>query len=142
MATTTLAPSAAERHVGTGGVNIFGRQQSLRADFLALVALLVAALGALGVGYTRPADFTLGVDGRYNLPYLQGFHEPESAAGSAAPSYRWTRERSTVLAPGLGRGLWQTELSLGSPQPAEQPKQIVIATDAHQLPLQLQPQQR
>ncbi len=41
MATTTLAPSAAERHVGTGGVNIFGRQQSLRADFLALVALLV-----------------------------------------------------------------------------------------------------
>lgn len=142
MATTTLASSAAERHTSTGGINIFRRRQRLGADLLALLVLLSGSLLGLAVGYAQPTDFEVGVAGRYATPYLQQFHEAEAPAGSTTPAYRWTRERSTVLAPGLGRGLWQTSLTLSSPQPAGQPKQVVVVTDSQRWAIQLQPEPR
>ncbi len=142
MATTTLASSAAERHTRTGGIHIFGRPNRLRTDLLALLVLLGACLLSLAVGYMQPAPFEVGVAGRYATPYLQQFHEPEAPAGSQTPAYRWTRERSSVLAPGFGRGVWQTSLTLSSPQPTGQPKQVVVGTDSQRWALQLQPEPR
>lgn len=137
---TTIASSAATRSV-PGGVTLFSRQY-LRLDLLALLILCVLATAGLMIGYGRTAAAEIGVAGRYNRPYLQDFHEPETVAGATAPTYRWTEERSTVLAPGLGRGRWQTGLKLSSPQATGAPKQVVIATDTQRLALQLRSDQR
>jgi hypothetical protein len=141
MATTTLAPSAAAARSVGGGVNLFSGRY-LRADLLALLALLVAALAGLSIGYLRAPAIEIGVDGRYNRPYLEDFHEPETAAGQSAPSYRWTEERSQVRAPALGRGRWQVGLTLSSPTATGAPKLALIETDSQQLPIQLRPDQR
>lgn len=116
--------------------------QLRRADLLALLLLGLAALAGLMLGYAQPAPLRVDVAGRYNLPYLQNFHEPEALAGATTPSYRWTRDESTIALTGLGRGVWQTKLRLGSPQPGTSPKQVLIEAGAHTLPVQLQGQAR
>lgn len=141
MATTTIASSAAATRSTGGGVTLF-RREYLRLDLLALLIVFGAALLGLMAGYLRAPAVEIGVAGRYNRPYLQDFHEPETIAGQSAPSYRWTRERSTVLAPGLGRGRWQTALRLSSPGVTGQPRQALIQTDTEQLPLQLRAEER
>ena len=137
MATTTLTRAA----VSHGGIRLFGRQRFVD-DLLALVVLLCAAALGLAAGYARATDVSIGVAGRYNTPHLRDFHEPEMVAGQQAPSYRWTEERSTILAPGLGRGLWQTRVTLSSPRPDGQPKQALIRVGAYHWPVQLHPEPR
>ena len=138
MASTTFAPSAAFR----GGVRLFGRGRRPGEDLLALLLLFVATSLGLMAAYTRASGFTIGVAGRHAAPYLRTFYEPEALAGQQAPTYRWTEERSTVVAPGLGRGLWQTQLRLRSPQPAGRPKQVLIEAGHYRWRLQLQPAAR
>jgi len=137
---TTLA-SAAERRRVPGGVREW-RVPPLAVDALALLALLLAATLGLAVAYARPAHLTLGVAGRYNTPYLSGFHDPETVAGQQAPSYRWTAGESRIAAPGLGRGIWSTTLVLGSPQPQEPPKLVTVRGSEQSWQLQLVAQQR
>jgi hypothetical protein len=137
MATTTL-PRAS---VAQGGTRSFGRRHFVN-DGLALLVLLCATVVGLVAGYARAVPFEVGVAGRYNDPYLQQFHEPEIVAGEQQPSYRWTRERSTVVAPGLGRGLWTTRLSLDSPAAAGPPKQVLLEAGTIGLPVQLTAQRR
>lgn len=135
---TTLA--SARRRTVPGGVREW-RVPPLAVDALALLALLLAATLGLAVAYTRPATLSLGVDGRYNTPYLSGFHDAEAVAGQQVPSYRWTGDASTIAAPGLGRGVWSTTLLLSSPQTQEPPK-LVTVQGASTWQLQLTPQQR
>ncbi len=142
MTTSTIAASAAERPSGAGGVRLLGRRLRPGRDALALLVLLLLTLLGLMASFARAPQIELGVAGRYNRPYLQNFHDPEAFAGRTTPSYRWTRERSAILAPGLGRGLWQTELRLLSPQPAGQPKQALIETDGQRWLIQLAPAER
>lgn len=137
MATTTLPRAGVAR----GGTRAFGRQH-LANDGLALLVLLCATVIGLVAGYARAVPFEVGVAGRYNTPYLQQFHEPEIIAGEQQPSYRWTRERSTVVAPGLGRGLWTIRLSLDSPAAAGPPKQVLLQAGSVRLPVQLTPERR
>ena len=101
MASTTFAPSAAFR----GGVRLFGRGRRPGEDLLALLLLFVATSLGLMAAYTRASGFTIGVAGRHAAPYLRTFYEPEALVGQQARTYRWTEERSTVVAPGLGRGV-------------------------------------
>lgn len=133
---TTLA-STTERRPVSGGVRARRRVPPLAADALALLALLLAAILGLGVAYARPATLSLGVAGRYNTPYLSGFHDPETVAGQQAPAYRWTDGESTILAPGLGRGVWSTTLELSSPQPQEPPKLVTVRGREQSWQLQL-----
>jgi hypothetical protein len=142
MTTSTIAASAAERPSGAGGVRLWGQRARPARDVLALLVLLLATLLGLMASFARAPQVELGVAGRYNRPYLQNFHDPEAFAGQTAPSYRWTQERSTILAPGLGRGLWQTDLRLMSPQPAGQPKQMLIENDSQRWLIQLAPAER
>lgn len=142
MATTTLAPAASTQ----GGGTLFRR--TLRTDSGALLLLLVATILGLMVAYTRAPTFAVGVVGlndplqiRYRQ-HLQGFYDPEKLVGQTAESFRWTQERSTISAPGLGRGLWQTEITLGSPVPAGQPKQVRITAGDAAWQIQLRPEQR
>lgn len=137
MATTTLLRTTVAR----GGARTSGRQHFVN-DGLALLVLLCATVVGLVAGYARAVPFEVGVAGRYNNPYLQLFHEPEIVAGEQQPSYRWTRERSTVIAPGLGRGLWTTRLSLDSPAAAGPPKPVLLEAGSIALVLQLAPQRR
>jgi hypothetical protein len=146
MATTTLASSAADRPAGEGGVQLWRR--GWRADALALSVVLLLSLLALIGAYARQAQVGVGVVGIEDFrrlhyrTHLSGFHEPEAVAGQDRVSYRWTQERATIAMPGLGRGLWQTELELGSPIPEGQPKQALISAGDVAWLLQLQPQQR
>lgn len=139
MTSTTLS-TAAETAPASSGIRLFGRSRPIGADALALLALLGALVLGLMLSYRVPATFNLGVDGRYNVPYLRDFFDPETIAGQPTPSYRWTQERSTVVAPELGRGLWWTTLQLNSP-PVDPPKTVVLSTDEQQwaIPLQTQP---
>lgn len=137
MATTTLPHATTAR----GGTRSFGRQHVVN-DGLALLVLLCATVVGLVAGYARAVPFEVGVAGRYNTPYLQQFHEPEIATGEQQPSYRWTQARSMVVAPGLGRGLWTTRLSLDSPAAAGSPKQVLLEAGTVGLPLQLTAQRR
>lgn len=132
MATTTLTPSVASR----GGVRLFGRQRYTH-DLLALLVILCATTAGLILGYVRATDFELGIAGRYNAPHLRNFHEPETVAGQEAPSYRWTQDRSAIVAPALGRGLWETSLILSSPAPAGEPKQALLDIGTDQVVVQL-----
>ncbi len=138
----TSLVSAADRRQVPGGVRAQRRVPLLAADALALVALLLAATIGFAVAYTRPATLSLGVAGRYNAPYLGGFHDPEIVAGEQAPSYRWTGGESAIRAPGLGRGVWSTTLLLGSPQPQEPPKVVAVRGREQSWQLQLAAQQR
>lgn len=138
--TSTTFSSAADSV--SGGVKVSRRTPRWATDGAAGVALLVLALLGLLIGYARPASFAVGVDGRYSVPYLSGFHDPEAAAGQQTPSYRWTTDRSTILAPDLGRGLWQTTLRLSSPQTQEPPKRVGVTIDERSWTIQLQPQMR
>jgi hypothetical protein len=133
MTTTTLRSPAAPR----GDVHIWGRRR-LNADLWALLALVVASLIALSASYVRADTFRLGVEGRYAGPYLLSFHDPEAVAGATEPSYRWTRDISTLTLPGLGRGTWETQLRLSSPQPADTPKQALVTSGDQQWALPLQ----
>ncbi|HSH79155.1 MAG TPA: hypothetical protein VLA19_11565, partial [Herpetosiphonaceae bacterium] len=132
MTSTTLAPSAAFR----GGMRLFGQRPG-RKDLLALLALLLASCAGLMLVYVRAPAFAANVPGDYDQQHLQAFHEPEALASEDTPSYRWTGERSTVVAPGLGRGTWAATLTLASPQPEGQPKQALIDLNGQQLPVQL-----
>ncbi|WP_026369482.1 hypothetical protein [Kallotenue papyrolyticum] len=114
------------------------------ADLLALLCMLAALLAGLMLAYTRPSGLSVGVVGLddyrriHYRAHLRDFHEPEAIAGQTRVSYRWTRDRSTIVAPGLGRGLWQTDLALASPVPAGQPKQALVRAGQIALPIQLQ----
>ncbi|HEX6289949.1 MAG TPA: hypothetical protein VFZ66_12205 [Herpetosiphonaceae bacterium] len=144
--TTTMTPAAASTQRVPGGVRLFG-QRFVGLDLAAMLLLLGAALIGLMLAYARTPDVQIGIVGLedprriHYRQHLQDFHEPEAVAGQER-YYRWTQQRSMINLPGLGRGLWQTRLMLGSPQPAGQPKQIVIAAGAWSLPLQLQADQR
>lgn len=111
-------------------------------DLLALCLLLCATLGGLMWSYAQPRGFDVGVSGEHDKLHLQTFHDPEALAGQTAPSYRWTEERSVIHAPGLGRGVWRTDLTLSSPQPVGKPKQVLIEAGEQSWPLQLRPEPR
>ncbi|MBV9787590.1 MAG: hypothetical protein JOZ51_05420 [Chloroflexi bacterium] len=146
MATTTMTPAAASTQRVPGGVRLFG-QHFARVDLLAALLLLAAALFGLMLAYVRPSVVEIGVVGIedhrriHYQQHLANFHDPEAIAGQQR-YYRWTQADSAINLPGIGRGLWQTQLSLGSPQPTGQPKQVLIKAGAYQLPLQLTPDLR
>lgn len=145
MATTTIASSSAAAH---GGVRVFGRTWRRGADAAALALLLLIALIGLMLGYARAAEVVVGIAGPNDVrslhyrQHLLNFHDPEVVAGESLPSYRWTQERSTISVPGVGRGLWDTQLTLSSPIPAEQPKQALISSGDTAWRVQLQNQRR
>ncbi len=137
MTTTTLRSPAASR----GHVHIFGRQ-GYSADLWALLALAVAALIALSISYVRAESFTVGVGGRYAQPYLTNFHDPETIEDGTEPSYRWTRDESTLTLPGIGWGTWETQIKLASPLLAGEPKQARISGNGEEWLLPLQSTER
>lgn len=134
MVSTTLTSRAASR----GGVLLFGQRRAWRTDLLALAVLLMAALVGLIATYSRAEPFTIDIANARTRHYLQNFHDPETQPNATQPSYRWTRDRSTIAAPGLGRGVWQLQITLSSPQPADHPKQVLLDNGTHQLPIQLE----
>jgi hypothetical protein len=142
-----MTPAAASTQRVPGGVRLFG-QRFVGFDLVALLLLLAAALIGLMAAYARTPDVQIGIVGLedprriHYQQHLQNFHEPEAIADQQTRYYRWTRDRSMINMPGLGRGLWQTRLTLGSPQPGEQPKQVVIEAGAYRWPLQLHAGQR
>ena len=117
-------------------MRLFGRRAG-SGDLLALLALLLISCAGLMLAYVRAPAFAAHVPGDYDQQHLLAFYEPEAQAGASAPSYRWTRERSTVVAPGLGRGTWTATLTLASPQSQGQPKQALIDLNGQLLPVQL-----
>lgn len=128
MTTTTHgAVEAGRRARGASGARVLGRSRQWWADGAALLLLTAALFLGLALSYRVPTQVDLGVAGRYNVPYLHGFHDPETVAGQSAPSYRWTTERSTISAPGLGRGIWATTLRLSAPQ-SDRPKPVTVST--------------
>ncbi len=141
-----MTPAAASTQRVPGGVRLFG-QRFVRIDLLAALLLLGAALVGLMFAYARTPDVQIGIVGMedprriHYRQHLQSFHEPEALADQQR-YYRWTQARSTINLPGLGRGLWQTQITLGSPQPVDQPKQVVLTAGTQQLALQLQAAQR
>ena len=138
MTSTALAPSAASR----GGVGLFGRRQRYGKDLLAVLVLLAVTSLGLMAGYAHSTEFTVGIAGYSDKHHLQAFYEPEALAGQQTLSYRWTEERSMIVAPGLGRGLWQTLLTLSSPQPVGKPKRVVIEAGADPWAFQLSSEPR
>ncbi len=125
---------------------MFGRYLRLGPDTLALLALLAAALFGLMAGYARSENVTVGIgdDDRaiHVRQHLQSFHAAEAEAGQVAPTYRWTKASSVINLPGLGRGLWQTQLRVSSPVPVGEPKQALITAGSAAWLVQLQPEQR
>lgn len=113
---------------------------------LALLGLFVAALLGLMAGYAGADNVAVGIADNDRAirvrQHLQAFHAPEADPNQAAAAYRWTKARSVINLPGLGRGLWETQLSLGSPVPAEEPKQVLLTGGSSAWRVQLQPQQR
>jgi len=134
--------------LGRGGVRLFGREQRRGADLVAIVILLGAALLGLMTAYGRAPELEVGIvsnrDPRYRHfgYHLQNFHEPEALAGQTLPTYRWTQANSTINLPNIGRGLWHTQLTLGSPPIDGTSKQATITSGAVTWRLQLQPEQR
>ena len=137
MATTTIASTGASR----SGVRLFGRRGQSE-DLLALLVLLALTVLGLMAGYARRPNLALNIDGLEVRPHLLDFHEPEISAGSEVPSYRWTQDESTIVVPGLGRGLWQSSLRLSSPLPEGRPKRVLVETGKERWVVQLAPEAR
>ena len=137
MTTTTLTPSAAFR----GGMRLFGRRAEGK-DLVALLALLLVSAACLVFTYVRAPVFSVRVPGDYDDQHLQGFYSPEAYPGENAPSYRWTQERSTIVAPGLGRGTWQASVRLGSNEPHDELKHTLIDLNGQGIVVAPGPDQR
>ncbi len=140
MRTTPLAPGLAPL-VG------------LRADLVALSAMLLLSLLVWTLAYQVPVGLDLAIGGdrvanrrEDDRPFLQNVHDSEPDQRGVdwrtlppGYSYRWTRSDSTLLLPGAGGGGWLLTIHADSGRPNNQAASSTWQLGNQQLELTIPP---